>query len=242
MTKPTKMRNRQIYRAPQALRSGQVSANLSKGLRSKYGRRSIRIVEGDSVTILRGEYADVSGKIERVDIASGRVSVSGIKKEKAKGDKFDVMIHASNLRVSGLNLGDPLRRSKIGATDEHEAEGVYDEPAAGSLGAATGAATGATGAAAVATEAGAAAATTTTTADAAEPDDVGGAELARDDADLGGEDEVDSDVDESDDEDGLDGKGGNSSAAADSPDAGTLEVGDAVQADKTEPNGPGSGS
>ena len=239
MTKPTKMRNRQIYKASQALRSSQVSANLSKGLRSKYGKRSIRIVEGDSVTILRGEYADVSGKIEKVDIASGRVSVSGIKKEKAKGDKFDVMIHASNLRVSGLNLGDPLRRSKIGATDEHEAEGVYDEPAAGSSGVATGAAAGAAGAAAVATEAGTASTTTTTTpttADAAEPDDAGGAESARDDADLGGEDEDDSGVDESG------GEGGNDSAPADSPDAETREAGDSVQADKTEPNGPGSGS
>jgi len=131
MVKPTKMRNRQIYRASQTLRSKQVSANLSKGLRSKYDRRSIRVVEGDTVMIKRGEYADVPGKVEKIDIASGRISVAGVKKEKAKGDKFDVMIHASNVLVTGLNLSDHRRRDKIGATGEYETDETADGPGAG---------------------------------------------------------------------------------------------------------------
>ena len=120
MAKPTKMRNRQIYKPTYSVRSNQISANLSKGLQSKYGRRSIRIVEGDTVKILRGAYAPVGGKVEKVDTASGRVVISGIKKEKAKGDKFDVMIHASNLLVTGLNFSDKRRRDKTGATEEYE--------------------------------------------------------------------------------------------------------------------------
>lgn len=143
MVKPTKMRNRQIYRASQSLRSKQVSANLSKGLRSKYGRRSIRVVEGDTVMIKRGEYADVPGKVEKIDIASGRISVAGVKKEKAKGDKFDVMMHASNVLVTGLNLGDQRRRDKIGATGEYET----DETVAGAATAEAAATTTATAAA-----------------------------------------------------------------------------------------------
>lgn len=131
MVRPTKMRNRQIYRASQALRSKQVSANLSKGLRSKYGRRSIRVVEGDTVMIKRGEYADVPGKVEKIDIASGRISVAGVKKEKAKGDKFDVMMHASNVLVTGLNLSDQRRRDKIGATGEYETDETVDGAGAG---------------------------------------------------------------------------------------------------------------
>ena len=130
MVKPTKMRNRQIYRASQALRSKQVSANLSKGLRSKYSRRSIRVVEGDTVMIKRGEYADVPGKVEKIDVESGRISVAGVKKEKAKGDKFDVMIHASNVLVTGLNLSDQRRRDKIGATGEYETDETVDGPEA----------------------------------------------------------------------------------------------------------------
>ena len=122
MTSPTKMRNRQIYKATQALRSKSVAATLSKRLQEKFNRRSIRVVEGDTVAIKRGEHADVSGKVEKVDVSSGRISVSGIKKEKAKGDKFDVMIHASNVTVTALNLKDQKRRDKIGAVDEYEAE------------------------------------------------------------------------------------------------------------------------
>ena len=137
MVRPTKMRNRQIYRASQALRSKQVSANLSKGLRSKYGRRSIRVVEGDTVMIKRGEYADVPGKVEKIDIASGRISVAGVKKEKAKGDKFDVMMHASNVLVTGLNLSDQRRRDKIGATGEYETDETANGSGAGDAAAAT---------------------------------------------------------------------------------------------------------
>ncbi|MDE0266912.1 MAG: 50S ribosomal protein L24 [Thaumarchaeota archaeon] len=136
MVKPTKMRNRQIYRASQALRSKQVSANLSSGLRSKYGRRSIRVVEGDTVMIKRGEYADVPGKVEKIDVESGRISVAGVKKEKAKGDKFDVMIHASNVLVTGLNLSDQRRRDKIGATGEYETDETAGGPGAGAAAAA----------------------------------------------------------------------------------------------------------
>ena len=157
MVRPTKMRNRQIYRASQALRSKQVSANLSKGLRSKYGRRSIRVVEGDTVMIKRGEYADVPGKVEKIDVASGRISVAGVKKEKAKGDKFDVMMHASNVLVTGLNLSDQRRRDKIGATGEYETDETVDGPGAG-----TAATTTATTAAA--DDASTAATTTATTA------------------------------------------------------------------------------
>lgn len=131
MVKPTKMRNRQIYKATQTLLSKNTSANLAKRLRKKYKRRSIRIVEGDSVLIKRGEYADVTGKVEKVDVSSGRISVSDTKKEKAKGDKFDVMIHASNVIVTGLNLKDPKRRAKIGAIDEYEAD---DEKESGRVG------------------------------------------------------------------------------------------------------------
>ena len=119
MTKPTKMRNKQIYKATYKMRSSQVSANLSKGLQSKYKKRSIRVIEGDNVTVKRGEYVNISGKIEKVDTASGRVGISNISHENAKGDKIDVMIHVSNLLVIGLNLKDTRRRNKIGATEEY---------------------------------------------------------------------------------------------------------------------------
>ena len=51
--KPTKMRNKQIYYATMKTASAQLSGMLSKNLRKKYGKRSVRIVEGDSVKVVR---------------------------------------------------------------------------------------------------------------------------------------------------------------------------------------------
>jgi len=63
--KPTKMRNKMIYLATYQTRSKQLGSALSKDLHKKYGKRSIRVVEGDSVKIVRGEYKGVDGKISK---------------------------------------------------------------------------------------------------------------------------------------------------------------------------------
>ncbi len=111
--KPTKMRNRQIYKATFKVRSGQVGAPLSGELRERYGRRSVRVVKGDNVSVTRGVYKDIQGKIARVMVFTGRVAIEGIKKEKGKGDKIDILIHASNLVVTSLNTDDSKRMAKI---------------------------------------------------------------------------------------------------------------------------------
>ena len=111
--KPTKMRNRQIYKATFKVRSGQVGAPLSGELRERYGRRSVRVVKGDNVSVTRGVYKDIQGKVARVMVSAGRVAIEGIKKEKGKGDKIDILIHASNLVVTSLNTDDSKRMAKI---------------------------------------------------------------------------------------------------------------------------------
>lgn len=111
--KPTKMRNNQIYRATYQLRSKQLGSALSKDLQKKYGKRSTRVVEGDSITILRGEFKGVDGKVAKVSTEKSSVAIEGVKKEKTKGDKFDVYIHTSNLVVTSLNTSDKWRMSKL---------------------------------------------------------------------------------------------------------------------------------
>jgi len=49
--KPTKMRNKQIYRALHQVVNKQISAPLSKDLRKKYSRRSARIMVDDTVKV-----------------------------------------------------------------------------------------------------------------------------------------------------------------------------------------------
>ena len=66
MVKPTKMRNQMIYQATLQTRSKQLGSVLSKDLQKKYGKKSARVIEGDSIKILRGEFKGVDGKISKI--------------------------------------------------------------------------------------------------------------------------------------------------------------------------------
>lgn len=141
--KPTKMRNRMVYRATFNTKSKQLAGLLSKDLRKKYGKRSARVMVGDSITVIRGEFKGVDGKVSKVSTDSNTVAIDGVKKEKAKGEKFDVQIHASNILITGLNDEDKRRIArlegrKVAKTAEPaggeepakgaEAQGHADEP------------------------------------------------------------------------------------------------------------------
>jgi large subunit ribosomal protein L24 len=111
--KPTKMRNKLIYQASHVTKSKQISSPLSKELQKKYTKKSIRVVEGDNIKIVRGEFKGVDGKIAKISVQKSSVAIEGVKKEKTKGDKFDVYIHSSNVIVTGLNSNDKWRVSKL---------------------------------------------------------------------------------------------------------------------------------
>ena len=110
---PRKMRNHQIYYATMNTASKQLSCALSKDLRKKYGKRSARIIEGDTARIVRGEFAGVDGKVTKISIADRGVNIEGVKKEKLKGEKFDVYVHTTNIVISGLNSEDKWRINKL---------------------------------------------------------------------------------------------------------------------------------
>ena len=111
--KPTKVRNRQIYRAVNNVRNKQVGATLSKQLRQKYHRRSIRIVNGDTVKILRGEYKGIDGKVTKISLDKNSIAVEGVQREKLKGGKIDLYIHSSNTVITSLNMEDHWRVNKL---------------------------------------------------------------------------------------------------------------------------------
>ena len=110
---PRKMRNNQIYYATMKTASKQLSGSLSKDLRKKYGKRSVRIVEGESVSIIRGEFAGVDGKVTKISIPERGVNVEGVKKEKLKGEKFDVYVNTTNIIITGLNSDDKWRMNRL---------------------------------------------------------------------------------------------------------------------------------
>ncbi len=115
--KPSKMRNKMIYLATFQTRSKQLGSALSKDLQKKYGKRSVRVNEGDSIKIVRGEFKGVDGKIAKVFPQKNSVTIEGIKKEKTKGEKFDVYIHTSNLLVTSLNSENRWRIAKLEGKD-----------------------------------------------------------------------------------------------------------------------------
>ena len=107
--KPTKMRNKRIYRAINQVVNKQISATLSKDLRKKYLRRSARIMVDDTVNVIRGEYKGIKGKVSKVSTTNSSIAIEGNKKEKLKGDKIDVYIHSSNVIITSLNTDDKWR-------------------------------------------------------------------------------------------------------------------------------------
>jgi len=116
-----------IYQATFQTRSKQLGSALSKDLQKKYGKKSTRIIEGDSITILRGEFKGVTGKITKISTEKTSVTIDGVKKEKTKGDKFDVYIHTSNLVVTALNTSDKWRITKLEGKDPKKQTSVKEE-------------------------------------------------------------------------------------------------------------------
>ena len=111
--KPTKMRNRLIYRASHVTKSKQISSPLSKELQKKFSKKSVRVVEGDSIKIVRGEFKGVDGKVAKISVQNSSIAIEGVKKEKTKGEKFDVYVHSSNVIVTSLSSDDKWRTSKL---------------------------------------------------------------------------------------------------------------------------------
>jgi len=124
--KPTKIRNKKIYRAMNQTVSRQICAALSKDLRKKYPRRSARIMIDDTVKVIRGEYKGLTGKVAKISTESNSIAIEGNKKEKLKGEKVDVYIHSTNTIITSLNTDDKWRikilekksKSKIKAMKE----------------------------------------------------------------------------------------------------------------------------
>jgi large subunit ribosomal protein L24 len=105
--------NPKLLHVPSHLRDSRIGSTLSDNLREQYGSRSCRLVKGDSVRVLRGEYSGIEGKVEKVNTQKGTLSIEGIQREKVKGGNVKVQIHSSNLIITGLNLEDKYRKNKL---------------------------------------------------------------------------------------------------------------------------------
>ncbi len=94
-----------------------VCSNLSDDLKKHYNKRSTSVVKGDTVKIVRGEYKGVEGKVEKINTEKGKLSIEGVQREKIKGGNVKVLIHASNVIISSLNMDDNYRKNKMDNKD-----------------------------------------------------------------------------------------------------------------------------
>jgi large subunit ribosomal protein L24 len=121
--------NPKLLHVPKHVRDRMIGSALSDALRQQYGRRSARVIKGDTVKVMRGEYSDIEGKVEKINTKRGTLAIEGVQREKVRGGNVKVKIHASNVMIVGFNLDDKYRQNKLSATLEAEpiAEDLNDE-------------------------------------------------------------------------------------------------------------------
>lgn len=120
--------NPKLLHVPKHQLDKMVGATLSDSLRQQYDRRSARVIKGDSVRIMRGEYRGVDGKVDRVNVKFGTLIIEGIQHDKVKGGQVKVPIHSSNVMITSLKTDDKLRfagaTSKVQPVAEQKEEAM----------------------------------------------------------------------------------------------------------------------
>ena len=108
-SKKTRKQRKYRYNAPLHAKRKFVGSHLSNELRKKYNRRSIPIIKGDKVKVLRGQFKGHNGKVELVNVKESKIIVSGMEIQKKDGNKVQLMINPSNVIIEDLNLEDKKR-------------------------------------------------------------------------------------------------------------------------------------
>jgi len=94
-------------------RQDQVRAPLSPDLREEYGQRNVRVNAGDTVEVLRGDFAGEEAEVLRVDLREEVIHVEEVVTEKADGEEVPRPLDASNVRVTELDLEDERREARL---------------------------------------------------------------------------------------------------------------------------------
>jgi large subunit ribosomal protein L24 len=98
-----------MFKSGMQMRDNVVGSNLAPNLREQYGKRSLRVIKGDTIKVLRGEYSGIEGKVEKVNTKKATLSIEGVQREKIRGGNVKVPIHSSNVQIVSLKLDDKYR-------------------------------------------------------------------------------------------------------------------------------------
>jgi len=116
-TQPRKQRLMRLTQPHHRARK-QMASHLSEELLLRYNRRSMTVVKGDEVKLMRGdrEHRKKTGKVVGVDARARKVTVEGVTHKKADGTDVALPVDPSNLLIVKLNLEDARRRAKLDET------------------------------------------------------------------------------------------------------------------------------
>jgi large subunit ribosomal protein L24 len=109
MSKQPRKQRKLIHNAPLHVRHNLMSIALSKELKEQHGKRSIPVKKGDTVQVMRGDFKDHEGKVEKVDLKNYRVFIEGASVQKPDGNQIYHSIHPSKLVIVELDLDDDER-------------------------------------------------------------------------------------------------------------------------------------
>jgi large subunit ribosomal protein L24 len=105
--------NPRLLHVSRHIRDRSIAAHLGDNLRQQYRLRSYRVIKGDTVRVVRGEYSGIEGKVESVDTMTGGLAIEGIQREKVRGGNVKVRIHSSNVIITNMNLADKYRQEML---------------------------------------------------------------------------------------------------------------------------------
>jgi len=82
---------------------------LAKELRQRFRRRSMPLRKGDEVEIMTGRFEGKKGKVSKINYKFYQVYVDGVMIKRTDGTERQAPLHASNLKITNLNLTDKQR-------------------------------------------------------------------------------------------------------------------------------------
>jgi large subunit ribosomal protein L24 len=119
-SKKARKQRKAFYNAPSHIRRKNISSHLSEELQKEYKLRSLQVIKGDTVKVMRGdeEILGIEGKVAAVITKTGRVTVEGVTIAKADGTQIARPVHASKVMITKLDLSDPKRKEKLARAKE----------------------------------------------------------------------------------------------------------------------------
>jgi large subunit ribosomal protein L24 len=114
-SKKARKQRKAFYNAPTHIRRKNLSSHLNEDLAKEYKLRSLQVIKGDTVKVMRGDedVLGIEGKVASVDTKTGRVTVEGVTIAKADGTQTARPVHASKVMITKLELSDPKRKERL---------------------------------------------------------------------------------------------------------------------------------